>query len=708
MPSDPMNYEALRTNAALEFFKEKGWSSISRDVHDWDAYNDILEELLGKDQGPRLLDVITKQDCLILTPKSSRAIESSLSGSTYGIAHFWQVGAGSAAIPADTIIFDGASGKADPGLFGSIFFAFSGPIPFEILDRQFPGLYRSAQWTHDSWQLTQMDPTNEEQVEEYGPQTRWIPADEDAQGFHRTADMGAIHGIMVSVVPSDWEKPLSFIMQNNSMVVHYVINRMKPGLGTNSFFEGMTTPEEAKEKVVKCKSNELFALLSHAKVPRATKFYSVYANLYPFTTNAICDIAEPIEFKTANALWTVAAPTTVKAREFQIAVATYLLGACYTIKGNIPRQVARRLNACRSGLGYDEVKEEEAAAFITNSNFVEGLPNSMAARIIGIAVAVVTTDKADPNTLKRKLLSVPEVGDAFNLDRFLVALYTQLRLVAENLQSSTIRFALAGLVSLKHLTHCTPDFIDREAEALRGLRSQLEDRPYTGCTDPIPANFTVASYPHLCYYGVEIYKASLSEKAQKEFENYKTQSIVEKMDTKNRRLVDGMIKQTPIEEDVITADFLALLTLEPAESSYEQLSDERKPKVRDILLMSHASSALGKYLKEQKEQDCLEKVNEVLLARITHDEAVTVKEISEKIEYANDIEEKNQLRAKRQAAQLRYSEIRKVCAASDESWETKISPEALAMWNDHYVKVTESLKEVALSAQRLDQLSGSP
>lgn len=689
-----MNEDPFGSVEFAEFFVDKGWEEMDDSVSTWEFFAPVLSDMVGDDPAKRIRAVIEKQDYIAFTPQKFEVIENSLSACTGGIAHFWQVGASSAMVPAHRPIFKDLAGGVDPVFFGSFLFLFHKPAPLEMFSNGIPGLHRTSGWIRECWQLAPVNPDVDIRAAGYPRGTHWIPADVHAPGFSRTPDMGAIRGVMVSVVPPSFEKNLLYTMDNNNSIVYHLVNKVRPGLGMDSRFKSLTTPAEAREKVVHCKADELYMLLSCSRVPQVTKFYSVYANLFPYTAMAVCALAEPVDFTFAKGEWSLTSPLNVPAKSFQIAVALYLLGACYTIKGHIAKQITRRLNACRSALGLESVSETDVGETMTQSGFKEGLPNSMAARIVGIAVAVVSKDKADPNTLKKNLLSVPEVGALWELDDFVIALYTQLRLVAEKLQSSTIRFALGGLPSLTHVDHCTPDYIKREAKDLRELKDQLVDRPYTGCTDPIPAKFTVATYPHLCYYGVKVYEASLSEKGKEEFKHYKVAGIIEKMDSNNKRIVDALIGETPTNDDVTTVGFIAMLDLAAAESYFDQIPDSKKQKVKEMLMKSTEPSEFRDYLLEQRRMDCLNKVNDLLKNRIKYDEEIKVQLVTQKIENSSDDQEKTVLKAQRQEIQNQYAHLRAMCVKPDAAWEKEVSPAALAMWNDYYKGITKDLKEL--------------
>merc|ERR1712168_362977 len=127
--------------------------------------------------------------------------------------------------------------------------------------------------------------------------------------------------------------------------------KSRPGMGTHERFPGVTCPVENRHKVVTCNSLELYQLLRAPDVEWITKFYSAYANVFRFTAKAISTYADIWTFAEAQAHWAINDPVNIPAVEYQIAVSTYILGACYTVKKNAAKQIARRLTACRASMG---------------------------------------------------------------------------------------------------------------------------------------------------------------------------------------------------------------------------------------------------------------------------------------------------------------------------------------------------------------------
>ena len=682
-----MGEDVLMIKDFMRSLVKHGWEQLHKDLCDVEVFGDILQGMVGEKASKKVLSLLDKASFVAASPTSQETVQSTLSLQLGGIMHFVQSGAGTDAIPQNRTIYPVSDLIPDPSMYGSVLLILKQPIPYGALAKVSSGIRRPTGWAEHGWHLTRDSDDGSDDEEETNDYSGWIPADTEDPTFNRVANTVAIQGVMISIIPVEDEKDALYVMTNNPRMAVYLEARDRPGVGTLDFFPGIACPQEKRPVVVSCNRSQLYQLLSTASVPWITKFYSVYANVLRFTARAICTYADKRDFVTAAQTWHVTDPPVVSILDYQVAVASYLLGACYTIRANAPGQIAKRLSACRASLGDDAVTEKKVADFMTQSGFKQGLPNSTAAEIVGIAVAITGPKTSDPNARRKDLMSVPAMITEFGLDRFTAAMYTQLRLVAESLQSSTIRFALAGLVPLGYVWEFAPDYLQGEAKDLRELKPALENRPYTGCVDPIPAQFTIANCPHMSYYGVEAYRLSLTPDQKEKFEQYNTNGIVEKLGSKSKSMLDAVLEQTPKENAVVSAEYMQKLPLELAEPQYTSMPEEKREQVKALLMQSATDCALKTHLMEQKRLSNL-------ISRISFHEQTKVAQISGQLEDTSDERKKTALRDQRSEFRAKYAALRAKCEKPDASWTKDVSPEALDMHQDHYNKIKEALKRV--------------
>ena len=671
-----------------------GWRDLREDLRDLGMIEDVLNVMVSPDAAEQIIHLIDSVNHGFVSPDSTRSVKSVISMQLGGIVHFVQSGAGPCGLPQNKTIYDQSDMIPSPSKYGSLMIVLGHPIPYGAFSKISSAIRKPTGWAEAGWHVRPHPSAVVEESETTIDYNRWIRADKDDPAFTPTPDSVAIQAVMFSIIPVEHEKDLYHTMVSNPRMAVYLESRDLPSVGTLDSFPGITCPPENRSVVVTCDRSQLHHLLASSRVPHITKFYSVFANVIRFTAKAVCSYADRRDFGWAVREWTIVSSGVVGVLPYQIAVASYLLGACYTIRANAPGQVAKRLTACRASMGDEAVTEKAVADFMTESGFIQGLPNSTAAEIMGVAVAIISEKKYDANALRKDLMSVPDIITTYNFDRFTAALYTQLRLVAESLQSSTIRFALAGLVPFSYVKQYAPDVLVAESKDIAELKPQLENRPYTGCADPIPAVFTIANNPHMAYYGVKAFELSLTAEQKEKFKEYNTTGIIEKLSNKSKSAIDSLLVQTPREDDVISSEYLQKLPLELAENHYRSLPPEKRKQVETLLLQSSVECPLKIYLTEQRNFANLEKVNQLLLDKITFHEASTMGLLGAQIEDTFDKETKDKLREKRAAYRSKYAALKVRCKQPEESWAMKISPDALAMHQDHYDKIGKALERV--------------
>jgi len=674
--------------------EEWGWTELTGVLGQAELGWDVLSVMIGAEASGSISHILDKVGFTSYSPKSMEGFKSVLSVETGGIMHFVQSGADTAVVPANSELYQRSDLISDPQAYGSILLILDKPIPLSAFKAVSRGIRKPTAWVQRGCQLIPAQPLVDANQMEVDGEMEWNLADKKALDYSPIPEMVAIEAVMISVIPSFDEKDVTYGMSGNSRIAYYLETKDRPGLGTNDLFLGIQSPTGDKTKVVSCSSYELYSLLTTTGVPALVKFYSTYANVFRFTAKAICKYAEVYTFKEAQELWNIPNAESVTAVNYQIAVSTYILGPCYTIKENVPRQIAKRLSACRASLGEEAVTEAMTIQFIHDSAFDPGLPNSIAAEIIGIAVAIITGTKSDCNSLRRDLLPVPAIISQYGLDKFTAALYTQLRLVAEGLQSTTIRFALAGLVPLAYVWNCAPPYLKAEANDLRKMKDDLENRPYTGCTDPIPAQFTIASCPYLCYFGVEAFRKSLTEEQKKKFQKYNVTGIIEKLEPKKKSMIDSIITITPEDQVIVLAEYLQKLPLNLAETQLSMVSANQQGPIRELILTSDADSAMKTDMIEKERVKHLEKVNNLLIARITARQTLKVGQISQQLEDARDAQEQNRLKDTRNEIRDKYDALIAKCTKTDDDWIASIDVLSLNMHRGHYDAITAALNRV--------------
>jgi len=684
----------LRVGDCTAGFVSRGWRELDAEYNNLALFQAILKEMTGEDPANEIIDLVRETGYTPYSPGSKTAFDNVLGAHIGGIVHYLQTGAGSAVVPCNEEIFPVSNTVDDPTLYGSLTLILNHPIPYSEFNLAARGVRRPVGWVDYSWQLTEAAPAPDDDDINMDQGPRWVPANTEADGFAPTANSAAIQAIMISVIPAVYEKQALFQINANPRMAHFLEPKERPGLGLHPAFPGIIIPRESKPIVISCTTSQLYQLLEGTEIPHITKFYSAYANVFKFTAKAVCKYADNRDFEYAKSKWHIQDPDVIQPKDYQIAIATYILGCCYTIRENAPSQIAKRLSACKAALGEEAITESDVADFMTKCQFKVGLPNGIAAEIVGVAVAVLSTNSSDSTASRSALLPVPEVARAFHLDEFSSALYTQLRLVAEFLQSTTIRFALAGLTPLQYVWQFTPDFLQAEANELRKLKNELVNCPYTGCVDPIPAPFTIANCPHLCYYGVEVFRRALSPDQLENFKKYRVDGIIEKMVPNNKRLVEALLLDTPNEDSVMSAEYIKKLPLEIAENRFKQLPVERREVVRGLILKSNDPSSIKTYLLEEERTMNLEKVNTLLISRIEFCQKLKAHEYNDLLEEATDPDDIRALKHARRTTMDKFTALRAMCEKQDEAWKRDAPQDAIEMHKTHYENVLAALERV--------------
>ena len=135
------------------------------------------------------------------------------------------------------------------------------------------------------------------------------------------------------------------------------------------------------------------------------------------------------------------------------------------------------------------------------------------------------------------LITATEMEAAWKWDKVSTAIFTQLRLITQNMRSSSIRFGILGIPGAEQIPHLLTKAIENEIKNLKILKEELENRPYTGLVRMLPLKHQVNTNKAMVYFGLRYYNMG-----KESFSKYEVNSVGSKLELSLRNRMDKMVE----------------------------------------------------------------------------------------------------------------------------------------------------------------------
>jgi hypothetical protein len=228
-----------------------------------------------------------------------------------------------------------------------------------------------------------------------------------------------------------------------------------------------------------------------------------------------------------------------------VAVTSATLIGAYTIPRHYIKQLTQRLSVMYVVMGRTKCPDQVIQEYLAATGLEMGSMGELMINTLGPLLAITSDTTFDVNGQVREFVATADLRDRYDWSGFEQALNIQLRLVYDNFQSTTVRFAISSLKAFEYVCPLALSIMCSQADILKELDKDLEGRPYTGCVSPVPDKFTVAQQPHMCLYGLLYYEKICSAEARDLFKDYVKESTRKKVPEEDIHTIEILVDQTP-------------------------------------------------------------------------------------------------------------------------------------------------------------------
>ena len=239
--------------------------------------------------------------------------------------------------------------------------------------------------------------------------------------------------------------------------------------------------------------------------------------------------------------------------------------------------------------------------------------------IYGWIVALDRDHKYNPNIHTDDLITATEMETVWNWSPVSTAIFTQLRLITQNMRSTSLRFGITGIRGAEQIPNLLTKAMENEMANLKVLREELRNRHYTGLVRMLPLKHQVVTNKAMIYFGLRYYIRGLDEEGKKSFARYEVNSVGGKLDLSLRNRIDKMVELTAHTGLLNDVELIQDSILKDAERFFGLLSAENQAVVRQELEKAEVPCVWLRSIRQQEKDELVIKTKEAIKKKIKQD-----------------------------------------------------------------------------------------
>lgn len=294
----------------------------------------------------------------------------------------------------------------------------------------------------------------------------------------------------------------------------YNINSSKVvfGLTKNGIYD-MFKYENLQGFII-CDRKEIYTMCMSLTVPQDVKIGSLLLYLFPHLQLAYSKRYKDYTFKEAGKVWRMGVPAEVEATKAFAIVGIYSLGYCYTKQDKVANQIGKRLTAAANQESIPNTYPATIESCLATCGLEVEKKRGDIDAIYGWIVALDRKYNYNPEIHTDDLITATEMEAAWKWDSVSTAIFTQLRLITQNMRSTSLRFGIMGIPGAEQIPNLLTKAMENEITNLKVLEEELLNRPYTGFVRMLPLKHQVVTNKAMIYFGLRYYNMGLDEEGK--------------------------------------------------------------------------------------------------------------------------------------------------------------------------------------------------
>ena len=399
----------------------------------------------------------------------------------------------------------------------------------------------------------------------------------------------------------------------------YNINSSKVvfGLTRNGVYD-MFKYENLQSFII-CDCKEIYTMCMSLHVPQVVKIQYMLLYLFPHLQLAYSKKYKDYTFKEAGKIWRMGIPAEVEATKAFAIVGIYSLGYCYTKQDMIANQIGKRLTAAAKQESIPNTNPATIESSLATCGFEVDKNRGDIDAVYGWIVALDRDYNYIPDIHTDDLITATEKEAAWKWDKVSTAIFTQLRLITQNMRSTSLRFGITGIRGAEQIPNLLTKAMEIEIANLKVLKEELLNRPYTGLVRMLPLKHQVVTNKAMIYFGLRYYNRGLDEEGKKSFARYEVNSVGGKLDLSLRNRIDKMVELTAHTGLLNDVELIQDSSLKDAERFFGLLSVENQAVVRRELEKAEVPCVWLCSIRQQEKDELVIKTKEAIKKKLKHD-----------------------------------------------------------------------------------------
>ena len=406
----------------------------------------------------------------------------------------------------------------------------------------------------------------------------------------------------------------SLILCKYSIVYNISSSKVVFGLTKNGVYD-MFKYDNLQSFVI-CDRKEIYALCMSTHVKQDVKIRSMLVYLFPHLQLAYSKKYKDYTFKEAGKIWRMGVPADVDASKSFAMVGIYSLGYCYTKQDMVAGQIARRLLAAANQESIPGTDQATIESAMVNSGFEVDKSRGDIDMIYGWIVALDRSFNYNPEIHTDDLITATEMEASWGWDKVSTAIFTQLRLITQNMRSTSLRFGITGIQGAEQIPNLLTKAMENEMANLKILKEELLNRPYTGLVRMLPLKHQVVTNKAMIYFGLRYYNRGLDEEGKKSFARYEVNAVGGKLDLSLRNRIDKMVDLTAHTGLLNDVELIQDSSLRDAERFFGLLSAENQAVVRRELEKADVPCVWLRSIRQQENDELVIKTKEAIKKKL--------------------------------------------------------------------------------------------
>lgn len=321
-------------------------------------------------------------------------------------------------------------------------------------------------------------------------------------------------------------------------------------------------PYATRKIVINAGYPAVFGVCCASEIPQAVRHRSMFMWLFPHLGYHWKRNYQVMTLDAAIDKWAFNHVEEHTEETMMAIIGLFSVGYCFSQQDNIAKQIETRMRAVAAQIEGPTTDVGTVNQMMIKSKFKAGESTGDLDGIIGYIVAIDSKGQWNPEVLSTELEVVSKLARRYNWDAIQVGVYTQLRLVAQQFRSTSVRFACGGIKGLEQLKHLFGQDMKDELVKIKRVEEQIRDRWYTGCVENLPQHLQIATHKVTVYFGLKYFEAGLDDEERIKFKKYAVEKIGSKLDKHHMKTVEnwaamaahnglisklGMIRTLPID-----------------------------------------------------------------------------------------------------------------------------------------------------------------